>query len=349
MIRHKINSIINMLLPTIIGLELIILVVMMSPTSPTEIWENIKNTVFQSNNWLLISLSMIFGYLGEALRGIRWVLLIKPIGYNVKTIDCVNSVASGYMFNAGVPRSGEIARCTLLNKVSKTPITYLFGHVLMERLIDFVILGLCIFACCIYKFKEIGYAINEMFPNPIQYVLNVKFILVVILFLLFIYAIYKLRHLILSKKKIILIKNLYEKTKSGFYAINKVKQKKLFFLYTLLIWFCYFAMTYVCFFCFESMSEFTVMDGIFVMTLGGIGMVMPTPSGMGSYHIAAMFALGMLSVNDFTFNIFTTPPHQDQITFAFLVHTAQTIMILFMGFLGLILLNTKKAYNAKTS
>ena len=54
MIRHKINSIINMLLPTIIGIELIILVVMMSPTSPTEIWENIKNTVFQSN-WLLIS------------------------------------------------------------------------------------------------------------------------------------------------------------------------------------------------------------------------------------------------------------------------------------------------------
>ena len=30
------------------------------------------------------------------------------------------------------------------------------------------------------------------------------------------------------------------------------------------------------------------LDGIFVMTLGGIGMVMPTPSGMGSYHIAVL-------------------------------------------------------------
>ena len=79
----------------------------------------------------------------------------------------------------------------------------------MERLIDFVILGLCIFACCIYKFKEIGYAINEMFPNPIQYALNVKFILVIILFL-FIYAIYKLWYRILNKK-IILIKNLVRK------------------------------------------------------------------------------------------------------------------------------------------
>ena len=105
-----------------------------------EIWLKIKNVVIAPNNWVWILLSMILGYLGEVFRGMRWVLLIKPLGYNVKVLDCINSVASGYMFNAGVPRSGEIARCTLLNKTTKTPISYLFGHVLMERLIDFIIL-----------------------------------------------------------------------------------------------------------------------------------------------------------------------------------------------------------------
>lgn len=348
MIKSKINKSLNVLLPTIIGIELIVLVVMMSPTSPAEIWANINNTVFYSNNWFWILLSMIFGYLGEVLRGIRWVLLIKPLGYNVKTIDCVNSVASGYMFNAGVPRSGEIARCTLLNKVSKTPITYLFGHVLMERLIDFIILGLCIIACCIYKFEEIRYTIQEIFPVTIQSILSVKFLVIILLIVILIFLVYRLRFVFLTEKKIIFFKNLYQKIKAGFYAVKKVKQKQLFFIYTFLIWLCYFSMTYVCFFCFETMSDFTVMDGIFVMTLGGIGMVMPTPSGMGSYHIAAMFALGLLSVNEFTVNIFSSSPHQDQITFAFLVHSAQTIMILVMGFLGLILLNAKKTYNAKT-
>jgi len=348
MIKSKINKSLNVLLPTIIGVELIVLVVMMSPTSPAEIWANINNTVFYSNNWFWILLSMIFGYLGEVLRGVRWVLLIKPLGYNVKTIDCVNSVASGYMFNAGVPRSGEIARCTLLNKVSKTPITYLFGHVLMERLIDFIILGLCIIACCIYKYEEIRHTIQEIFPVTIQSILSVKFLVIILLIVILIFLVYRLRFVFLTEKKIIFFKNLYQKIKAGFYAVKKVKQKQLFFIYTFLIWLCYFSMTYVCFFCFETMSDFTVMDGIFVMTLGGIGMVMPTPSGMGSYHIAAMFALGLLSVNEFTVNIFSSPPHQDQITFAFLVHSAQTIMILVMGFLGLILLNAKKTYNAKT-
>ena len=92
------------------------------------------------------------------------------------------------------------------------------------------------------------------------------------------------------------------------------------------------------------MSDFTIMDGVFVMTLGGIGMVIPTPSGIGSYHMAAMIALGMISVD---FPIDLTNAHTDQLSFAFLVHTAQTIMILTMGFLGLLLLNTKQSYNAK--
>ena len=348
MLKAQKNTLLNIILPAIIGLELIILVIKMSPTSPAEIWENIKIVVTSSNNWIWILLSVLFGYLGEALRGIRWVLLIKPIGYNVKTLDCINSVASGYMFNAGVPRSGEIARCTLLNKVSKTPISYLFGHVLMERLIDFIILGFSNFLCIVYKFNEISSAINEIFPDSVYsfFSMNILFICFGITFLF--YIMYKSGYRFISNEKMNSLKSLFQKVRAGFYAVRKVKKIKLFLLYTFSIWFCYFAMTYVCFFCFESMSDFTIMDGIFIMTIGGIGMVMPTPSGMGSYHIAAMLGLGMLSTESvFTTNIFTTSPHPDQLTFVFLVHTAQTIMILVMGFLGLIMLNAKSSYNAK--
>ena len=34
-------------------------------------------------------------------------------------------------------------------------------------------------------------------------------------------------------------------------------------------------------------------------------------------------------------------------TFGFLVHTAQTIMIVVMGFIGLLFLNLRKSYNSK--
>ena len=336
MLNQKINNLLNIVLPAIIGIELVILVIVMSPYSMIEIWLKIKNVVIESNNWMFILLSMILGYLGEALRGMRWVLLIKPLGYNVKTLDCINSVASGYMFNAGVPRSGEIARCTLLNKVTKTPISYLFGHVLIERLIDFIILGICIASCLLYK--------KDTFGTYLHSLISVKSILILIGLIFIVFIFYKLGYKTLSLKMFNLFHEILKKVKVGFYSINKVQKKKLFFIYTLLIWFCYFSMTYVCFFCFDSMSDFTIMDGVFVMTLGGIGMVMPTPSGIGSYHMAAMIALGMLST-DFTIDL--SNAHSDQLSFAFLVHTAQTIMILIMGFLGLLLLNMKQSYNAK--
>ena len=48
MLKDKINTLLNILLPAIIGIELIILVIKMSPTSPAEIWENIKIVVTSS-------------------------------------------------------------------------------------------------------------------------------------------------------------------------------------------------------------------------------------------------------------------------------------------------------------
>ena len=73
------------------------------------------------------------------------------------------------------------------------------------------------------------------------------------------------------------------------------------------------------------------------MTIGGIGMVMPTPSGIGSYHYAVYIGLLLLGQEA-----------EIGTAFGFLVHSAQTIMIITMGFIALLLLNFKKSYNSKS-
>lgn len=329
----KYNKILDIILPAIIGLELIILVI--GNHSPKEIILDLKEVLLYPSNWLWIFLSMIIGYLGEALRGVRWKLLISPLGYNVKTIDLVNACAAGYMFNAGVPRSGEIARCTLLSKVSKTPISYLFGHVLIERAIDVVILILCILTCLIYKWGKIYELVAS--SNYFSWMLSKNTLVILIIFLSLFFFSYKLRKKIMSIKSIQWLKKHLIQVKIGVYSIFSVKQKKLFILYTLLIWLCYLFMTFVCFSCFKSMQDFSLWDGLLIMTIGGIGMVIPTPGGMGSYHGAVYIALC----------VFLEQEGDIATTFGFLVHTAQTIMIVTMGFVGLIFLNLKKPYNAK--
>ena len=330
---RKFEKILDIILPIIIGVELIILVI--GNNSVDSIFFSIKEILLVPLNWFIIFLSMLIGYIGEALRGIRWKLLIEPMNFKVKTIDLVNACAAGYMFNAGVPRSGEIARCSLINRVAKTPISYLFGHVLVERVIDFIILFFCIIVCLIYKWNVFITLISN--SNYFSWILTTNTLVVAILIIGVILFLFSLKEKFITFKSFEWLKKYLFKIREGVYAIFSVKEKKLFALYTILIWLCYLLMTYVCFWCFQSMQNFNLLDGLLIMTIGGIGMVIPTPGGMGSYHgavyIGLFFMLGQEA------SVATT--------FGFLVHTAQTIMIVVMGFIGLLFLNLRKPYNSR--
>ena len=329
----KFEKILDIIIPIIIGVELIILVI--GNNSLNSIFFNIKEILLVPFNWFIIFLSMLIGYIGEALRGIRWKLLIRPMNFNVKTIDLVNACAAGYMFNAGVPRSGEIARCSLINRVAQTPISYLFGHVLVERVIDFIILFFCIIVCLIYKWNIVIDLISN--SNYFSWILTKNTLIVITIIIGVLLFSFSLKEKFMTLKAFEWLKKYLFKIKEGVYAIFSVKEKKLFALYTILIWLCYLLMTYVCFWCFQSMQNFSLLDGLLIMTIGGIGMVIPTPGGMGSYHGAVY--IGLFFILGQEASVATT--------FGFLVHTTQTIMIVVMGFVGLILLNLRKPYNSR--
>ena len=212
---RKYNKILDIILPAIIGLELIILVI--GNNSPKSIFLELKQILLYPSNWLWIFLSMLIGYLGEALRGVRWKLLITPLGYNVKTIDLVNACAAGYMFNAGVPRSGEIARCTLLSKVSNTPISYLFGHVLIERAIDVIILILCIISCLIYKWGDVQALITN--SSYLSWIFSRNTFLALIMLAFVFFLSYKWTKKIIPMNAIQWIKKHLLQIKAGVFSI----------------------------------------------------------------------------------------------------------------------------------
>ena len=325
------EKILNFLIPLIIGFELLILVI--GNNSPKEILFSLQGVLKSPSNWTLIILSMFIGYLSEVLRGVRWKILIDPIGYKVKYIDLINSCAAGYMFNVVIPRSGELARCTMLKKASDIPITYLFGHVLIERVIDLIILVFCVLICIVYKWNAIY---NYFYENIIisKSLISVL-ICFLIVFILFSFFSLSIRKKISSSQSFKWLFKSLIKIKIGALSVFTIKEKKLFVFYTLMIWLCYLFMTFICFWCFKSMHEFNIMDGLLIMTIGGIGMIIPTPGGMGSYH-GAVF-IGLHSLLNQSAEVATT--------FGFLVHGAQTTMIVIMGLIAFIIISVKKPYN----
>ena len=96
-------------------------------------------------------------------------------------------------------------------------------------------------------------------------------------------------------------------------------------------------MTYVCFFCMKETSALNISDGFFLLMLGGIGMVVPTPGGIGSYHAIVMIGLAVLGVGFINLN----PPDGEinaALVFPTVVHVAQTLVAIIMVTISLFVL-----------
>ena len=73
-------------------------------------------------------------------RAMRWRILMEPMGYHPSNFNTFAAVMIGYLVNAGVPRLGEVIKCTLLARYEKVRADRLVGTIVMERAVDVVCL-----------------------------------------------------------------------------------------------------------------------------------------------------------------------------------------------------------------
>ena len=276
--------------------------------------------------WLIISI--LFGALAFASRGLRWIYLINALGYKASKKNSINSVAVGYLTNILIPRAGEISRCTSLQQVERIPFDKLFGTIILERVIDFAILITLILITLLYKFKEINVFFKEVFGESSGNIFSNPILLFLIGFVLVIFIFKKQIKKLSFFEKIIKVLN---GLKDGFSSLKKINNKTPFILHTILIWVMYILMTYVCFFAIEETKHLNLFDGIYITVIGGLGMVVPSQGGIGSYHLAVKLGLVGIGIGV-----------QPALLFAFAVHTAQTLMAIVFGIISSLLLISHK-------
>ena len=303
---------------------------------PLKLVEEVKKVDVK---WVI--LSMMFGGWASISRGLRWIVLIDAIGYKSSKQNAVASVAILYFTNLFIPRVGEITRCTSLNQTEKIPIDKLFGTILVERVIDFVFLFGLMFLTLILKFNDIVnfYIAIQSQQSENNNDKNIILIIAIIstLVLTFLFIKRWLKKSTFYAKTL----NFIEGLKEGFKSIKTMKKKCTFWLHTFSIWIMYFLMTYICFFSMNETSNLGIGDGIFLLFLGGIGMVIPTPGGIGSYHAIVMIGLSVLGIGTISFgaNGDTSNP---ALLFPTIIHAGQTLMAIIMGLIGLLILFLSK-------
>ena len=278
-----------------------------------------------------VILSFIMGYVAYVNRGIRWVYMIKSMGYKIEPLHGINAVSLTYFTNLLLPRAGEIARCTAINKTHNIPLNKLMGTVIMERIIDFMMLFVIIGITMIAKFNLMIKFLNTVLKEgrdtgDFTFAWVSISILGICLILFFV-----LKNKIKTTKGYKAVTRFVMGIREGIETIKGIEQKKYFIFHTISIWLMYILMVYAVFYAIDETSYLSFGDCLFVFVVGALAMIVPVPGGIGAYHAATMLGLMMLGIDRHT-----------SLFFATVVHTTQTLVAVLFGSIALIMITLRK-------
>ena len=269
---------------------------------PAEEWTKFTLALKQSKLWIVFPVFIILG-LSHFLRALRWRLIMEPLGYQPSIANTYFAVLIGYLANLAIPRLGEVLKCTLLAKYEKVPAEKIVGTIVAERAFDVLSLGIVFLMALGLQFNVIEAGWNQLKNQTNTTVIdsnegNWK------MYLLISIGIILLAMFLILRKRIPTIVASIQQILSGIWegvmSATKLKQQKLFFVYSIGIWFLYLLATYVGLYA-TAGTESSFATAISCLAYASIGMIL-TPGGIGAY---AYFMAKVLELNgvDYTLGL----------------------------------------------
>lgn len=291
-------------------------------------------TAMQGAELWWIAASVLLGIVSHVSRAVRWNILIHPLGYRPKLHNTFMAVMIGYFANLAFPRLGEVSKCVALKRYEGVPVNKLLGTMIVERAMDLVALLAVTGLLLLLQFSVLSQFFNDYLLQPLTEKLQASSNSLLLLalggvaFLIVAVAVgrYLLRRGFGHK-----IKELMAGFVEGLKSVGNMQDKWWFLFHSVLIWVLYYLMTYAALLALGATAHLGLMAGLAVFVFGSFGMVAPVQGGIGAYHYMAKETLKIYGV-----------PEAEALAFAFLIHSAQTLMIIVVGFasvIGLPLLN----------
>lgn len=322
--KSWVNLLTKVMLPLVLGV--LILYFMFRDTNFDELWAAIKDA-----NYGILAFSLIFGLLGNTLRGYRWELLIKPLGYTPRLPTLNYAIYGGYAVNFAVPRGGEVWRCAIVAKEEKIPVKKLVGTIIVDRLFDLItVFVLCLIAFLLnmsFFVKQLSYN-QETFDKLLNILQSPLLYVVIVAGIAFTFVVFKFFGDNFIVKKI-----------SGFFLelwkdlkdIGRMKQKYRLIAYSIGIWTCYFFYFYITFYAFGFTADLGITAGLIAFALSSLSMGVPTNGGMGAWHFAVVASLTLYGVSETAALAFATG-----------VFALQSLWLIFCGLVGMAMLSLRK-------
>lgn len=297
-------------------------------------WLRIKDAVAHARKWIIIPV-IIMLVLSHYSRAIRWKILMEPLGYHPTTFNAFAAVMIGYLVNSGVPRLGEVVKCTLLSRYEKLRADRLIGTIVVERAFDVLCLFIVFVISIILQGNIFGDYLREkflvFFQNRTGDLSATKIILTLAVLtaglLLLYFVLKRFGHInAIARVKIVLLGIWH-----GLNSIRNIRKKGWFLFHSLLIWLMYLGSTTLGILALRETAHLGLGAGLVTLAVGSVGMIL-TPGGIGAYPILVAELMGLYHVDPDTIGT----------ALGWLLWSAQTAIVLVGGLVCLALVG---AYN----
>lgn len=248
-------------------------------------WNKLWHYMQQVNPMFLGCLAFT-GLASHVMRAWRWVILLQPL--SDKKISLWNSfcaVMYGYAVNVVLPRGGEIARLVAMSKSESIPWAGVLPTMFIDRLLDIAMLVLLL-----------GITITA-FPLPMDlpWLMPVGQAMCVATFvglvaLPFVGKIGRAFMALPPIKKAVptgiaeKLDQLLVQFDQGTKSLTNPLMVGVIAIMSVAIWALYFANLNLCILAFNLQNVIDLPKTLVTFTIGSVGVLVPTPGSVGSYH-----------------------------------------------------------------
>ncbi len=294
-------------------------------------FSRISHILFHEMQWQWMLLSFIPGILAQVFRGLRWQQTLEPLQEKPRIRTCIYAIFLSYAASLVIPRIGEFLRCGILARYEGTSFPKALGTVVTERAVDTLLMLLLVSTVFLLQahvfidfFDITGLNANHIFSRFTQTGIFVTLLCIICIGIL-IYLLF--RRLAFMRK----IKGMMRDMLEGILSLRMVSGKWKYLAYSIAIWIAYFLHYYLTFYCFDCTRDLGIMAGLVSFCVGTIAVIVPTPNGAGPWHFAVKTILVIYGLTA-----------AQAVTYALIVHTIQTFLLVLLGVYAMAVLSTKK-------
>lgn len=251
--------------------------------------------------------------LSHVVRAWRWTILLQPLSdKKIGLFNSFSAVMYGYAVNIVVPRGGEVARLISISKTEAIPWAGVLPTMFIDRLLDIamlvLLLGLTIskLPSGILDPRLTGPAGIAMCVATFAGIIVLPFVGKIGRAILATDAIKKLIPQAIYPK----LDELLLQFDLGTRSLSNAGNLLAIALSSLAIWGLYWANMYLMLWAFHLEKLVDLSKSLLVFTISSVGVLVPTPGSVGSYHMLTSQSLQRIAgVND-----------SQSLAFAFITH-----------------------------